>query len=107
MYYLQDGFYGIVPTKVYNVPNKYCDRGSFYGKAKIVECADGIYLQSYNTLVCFKSNDGKFQKLWSGYSHTTMRHINAFMYYYVGIRKGGKQWWNSLETRREYNIAEL
>ncbi len=107
MYYVNDGFYGITPERVYNVPDRYCDRASFYGKAKIVECADGIYLQSYDTLVCFKSHDGKFQKLWNGYSHTTMRHINAFMYHYCNVRVGGKAWWESLETRKEYNISEF
>ena len=92
----------------YNVPDKYSDRASFYGKAKIVECADGIYLQSYNTLICFKSNDGKFIKLWSGYSHTTMRHINTFIYHYCGCGREccGKAFWNLLECNREYQIKD-
>lgn len=107
MYYVNDGFYGIEPLSVYNVPDRFCDRQSFYGKAKIVECADGIYLQSYDTLVCFKSHCGTFTKMWSGYSHTTQRHINAFMYHYCGIRCGGKAWWNALEVNKEYRLEDL
>jgi hypothetical protein len=71
-------------------------RKSFYGKAKVRIDADGSRtLISYTTPVCRINPDGKFVKLWSGYSATTMRHINAFCDTY-GINGRGKRWWDAL-----------
>ena len=67
---------------------------SFYGKAKVIENNGVITLRSYNTDVCRIVN-GKFEKLWNGYSATTMRHINAFVDAYC-INGGGKKWWDNL-----------
>ena len=78
------------------------DRKSFYGKAKIHETENGRYLQSYNTFVCFLSYGGNFQKLWNGYSATTMRHVNAFMRFVGWSECGGKKWWDSLECDKKY-----
>lgn len=74
------------------IPND--GRKSFYGKAKVIENGGNITLRSYNTDVCRIVN-GKFEKLWNGYSATTMRHINAFVDAY-GINGGGKKWWDNL-----------
>lgn len=72
-------------------------RKSFYNKAVVIEKDNGdIELKSYNTIVARISN-GKFYRLWTGYSQTTMNHINAFISFY-GIIGGGKVWWNSLEV---------
>lgn len=38
---------------------------------------DGI-LVSYETRVARIASDGSFHRLWSGYSATTMRHVNEF-----------------------------
>lgn len=46
-----------------------------YG-ANAVE-VDGI-LVSYDTRVARIAPDGSFRRLWSGYSATTMRHVNMF-----------------------------
>jgi hypothetical protein len=71
------------------------NRKSFYGKAIAIERDDGIIeLRSYNTIVARIVN-GTFERLWSGYSMTTMNHINAFIEAY-GIVGGGKAWWDSL-----------
>jgi len=71
-------------------------RKSFYNKAVAIEHDNGIIeLKSYNTIVARIVN-GQFQRLWWGYSATTMRHINSFIDYY-GISGGGKAWWDSLE----------
>lgn len=51
---------------------------SFYGKAYEVLFCDGLHCISYTTEVCMIDNNGVFIRLWSGYSYTTMRHINAF-----------------------------
>lgn len=68
---------------------------SFYGKATVTEHDNGtIELKSYNTIVC-RIQNGIFQRLWGGYSATTMKHINAFVDYF-GIAGGGKAWWDGL-----------
>lgn len=72
-------------------------RKSFYGKAEVIQKENGdIELRSYNTIVA-RIRNGEFQRLWNGYSQTTMNHVNAFIDAF-GICGGGKAWWNSLEV---------
>lgn len=72
-------------------------RKSFYGKAVVIEKDNGdIELRSYSTIVA-RIRSGNFEKLWDGYSATTMNHINSFIDTY-GISGGGKAWWASLEV---------
>ena len=72
------------------------NRKSFYGKAVVIEKDNGIIeLKSYNTIVA-RIKNGKFERLWNGYSQTNMNHINAFINFY-GIAGSGKTWWDSLE----------
>lgn len=73
------------------------NRKSFYGKATIIERNNGdVELKSYDTIVA-RIRNGCFQRLWDGYSMTTMNHINSFIDTY-GISGGGKAWWQSLEV---------
>ena len=76
-------------------------RKSFYGKA-YVEAKNGVYtLFSYGVEIC--TTDGEtFRRVWSGYSFTTMRHVNAFLAL-CGLSGGGKTWWDKLETTGEYD----
>lgn len=70
---------------------------SFYNKAKVIERDNGdVELKSYSTIVC-RIHKGNFEKLWDGYSATTMRHINSFLNFY-GVPGGGKPWWDKLEV---------
>lgn len=72
-------------------------RKSFYGKAGVIQKENGdIELRSYNTIVA-RIRNCKFERLWSGYSATTMNHINAFLDAF-GIKGGGKAWWTALEV---------
>ena len=72
-------------------------RKSFYGKAMVIEHDNGnIELRSYNTIVA-RIRNGRFERLWSGYSATTMNHVNSFVDTF-GISGGGKAWWTSLEV---------
>ena len=82
--------------KIYDLPVMGYGRAkSFYGKAKVIEKDNGEkVLQSYNTEVCKITSGGEFVRLWSGYSVTTMRHINSFLQL-VGIAGGGKAWWDA------------
>ena len=73
------------------------NRKSFYGKAKVIEKDNGdIELRSYETIVA-RIRNGKFERLWSGYSATTMNHINSFLDTF-GIDGGGKAWWIALDV---------
>lgn len=82
--------------KIYELsPMGYERAKSFYGKAKVIEKDNGeTVLQSYNTEVCKITSGGEFVRLWSGYSATTMRHVNSFLQL-VGIAGGGKAWWDA------------
>lgn len=80
------------------LPGQYDRVKSFYRKAVVIEKDnDETVLQSYDTEVCKIDSNGEFIRLWSGYSLTTMRHINAFLELF-GIPGGGKKWWDSLEV---------
>ena len=82
--------------KRFDLPTMHDKAKSFYGKAIVEEKDNGdIELISYTTTVC-RIRNGKFERLWDGYSSTTMRHINSFIDFY-GIEGGGKFWWTSLE----------
>ena len=73
------------------------NRKSFYGKAVVIERENGdIELKSYNTIVA-RIRKGTLQRLWDGYSMTTMNHINSFIDLF-GISGGGKAWWQSLDV---------
>lgn len=82
--------------KIFDLPVCGSDRAkSFYGKAKVIEADNGeMILQSYNTKVCKITSSGEFVRLWSGYSVTTMRHINSFLQLF-DIAGGGKAWWDA------------
>lgn len=56
----------------------YCNRKSFYRKARVVSTCDGESLISYSTLVAFKNgNDDIFVR--GTYSATTLAHIKEFL----------------------------
>lgn len=82
--------------KSFDLPVCGSDRAkSFYGKAKVIETDNGeMILQSYNTVACKITSSGEFVRLWSGYSVTTMRHINSFLQLF-DIAGGGKAWWDA------------
>ena len=73
-------------------------RKSFYNKAAVVRTGEELTLLSYGTPVLHFDGKRTFTRLWSGYSVTTMRHINAFMSYCGFRHYGGKAWWNTMET---------
>ena len=75
-------------------------RKSFYGKAKVVTYKGVKTLYSYNTPVAKIGKNGKFTRLWAGYSATTMRHVNSFLDAY-GVEGGGKAWWDNQKVGKE------
>ena len=61
-------------------------RKSFYGKALVLEYADGTQvLKSYDTKVLKRKPDGTLVRMWDGWSATTGRHIKTF----CGLNKAG------------------
>ena len=87
-------------------PGGYDRVKSFYGKAKIIETDGETLLQSYATTVCKIDKSGEFVRMWSGYSVTTMRHINAFIEMF-GIPGGGKKWWDALPVEESLRAADM
>lgn len=73
-----------------------CNQKSFYGKAKQIETANGYFLQSYETIVCYiDKKTNTFYRLWSGYSATTQKHIDSFRRL-NGLPGIGKREWDKL-----------
>ena len=52
---------------------------SFYGKAKIFEIENDVFLMSYDTIVAFFNRDTKIARVMDTYSATTLRHIKEFL----------------------------
>lgn len=65
-------------------------------RAVTIETDDNIYLQSYDTIVCYiVKKSGEFVRTWGDYSVTTMKHINTFRAQ-QGFSKLSKKQWESL-----------
>ena len=79
------------------IPSNNQAQKSFYGKAKVVLDGGKAYLQSYNTFVCCMDENGQFIRLWSGWSATTARHVNAFRSAY-GLQMIPKKEWLAMEV---------
>lgn len=52
---------------------------SFYGKAKVIEIENDVFLMSYDTIVAFYNRETKIAKVVDTYSATTLRHIKEFL----------------------------
>ena len=57
----------------------YDSRQSFYGKAKVIEIENDVFLSSYDTIVAFYNREAKIPKVYDTYSATTLRHIKEFL----------------------------
>lgn len=79
--------------KVYELaPNN--GRKSFYGQAKVIINDNGAeVLYSYDTPIMRRYSSGKLERLWSGWSATTGRHVAAF----CGINKSA---WDKMEVTK-------
>ena len=63
------------------------------GKAFEIYHDGYFYLVSYLTKVAkFNINNGELVRLWDGYSHTTMRHINEWLQLHCLPTITKKQW---------------
>ena len=75
-------------------------RKSFYGKAKMVQYDEYWAIVSYYKEVALvrKTEEGMVEltRLWMGYSHTTLRHINSAMSMLGASQKITKRQWESI-----------
>lgn len=62
-------------------------------RALVIEDANKTYLQSYDTLILETDKETRETvKLWDGYSATTMKHINEYLYPIHRITLNKKAW---------------
>ena len=52
---------------------------SFYGKAKVFEIENDVFLMSYDTIVAFFNKNVRTVGVVDTYSATTLRHIKEFL----------------------------
>ena len=50
----------------------------FWGKAHVITAGNITMLKSYDTIVAYIDEKGKFHRTWEGWSATTGRHVRAF-----------------------------
>lgn len=65
-------------TKVANIRSA---RGNIVPNQFTIKTDSGTYFQSYESIICFRSNDGKIyldEKFWD-YSRTTAKYRNIFL----------------------------
>lgn len=72
-------FYPNVDVKMAELYPYYDSAQSFYGKAKIFEIENDVFLMSYDTIVAFYNRDTKIARVMDTYSATTLRHIKEFL----------------------------
>lgn len=98
----------------YELRPLYTGQKSFYGKAVVVSAivnSDRYYtLQSYNTAVVSVyvgcAGTPFVKKLWSGYSATTMRHINELLMQ-LGFPKLPARVWSAMGVGKFYHPDEI
>lgn len=72
-------FYPNVEFRIMELCPYYDSAKSFYGKAKVIEIENDVFLVSYDTIVAFFNRDTKVAKVIDTYSATTLRHIKEFL----------------------------
>ena len=86
------------------IPNN--GRKSFYGKAIAKEYNGNTILTSYTTEVAKIDKEGRFSRLWGGYSVTTMNHVNAFRAMF-GLPTMTKKEWERMEVDRYNPLVDM
>ena len=72
-------FYPNTDVTIMELCPYYDNRQSFYGKAKVIEIENDVFLVSYDTVVAFYNREVKVPKVYDTYSATTLRHIKEFL----------------------------
>lgn len=72
-------FYPNSNVRIMELCPYYDSAQSFYGKAKVIEIENDVFLMSYDTIVAFYNCETKIAKVVDTYSATTLRHIKEFL----------------------------
>ena len=72
-------FYPNTDVTIMELCPYYDNKQSFYGKAKVIEIENDVFLVSYDTVVAFYNREVKVPKVYDTYSATTLRHIKEFL----------------------------
>jgi len=72
-------FYPNSNVRIMELCPYYDSAQSFYGKAKVIEIENDVFLMSYDTIVAFYNRETKIAKVVDTYSATTLRHIKEFL----------------------------
>lgn len=99
----------------YELKPMHTNQKSFYGKARVtVSYYNGavtrFVLESYGTEVAMvridKCGMAYVRRLWSGYSATTMRHVNEFIMQ-EGFPKMSARVWRAMELGKFYAAGDI
>ena len=72
-------FYPNSNVRIMELCPYYDSAKSFYGKAKVIEIENDVFLVSYDTIVAFYNRETKIAEVVDTYSATTLRHIKEFL----------------------------
>ena len=72
-------FYPNSNVRIMELCPYYDSAQSFYGKAKVIEIENDVFLASYDTIVAFYNRETKIAEVVDTYSATTLRHIKEFL----------------------------
>lgn len=91
--------------KYYLMPNAGAGRRqkSFYGKAIVENFGNNKILYSYGTRILTITPEGRVIKNWSGWSATTSKHFNSFLFA-NGKKTFGKKEWEALPVGEVLDI---
>ena len=94
-------FYPNINIVIMELCPYYDSAKSFYGKAKIFEIENDVFLMSYDTIVAFYNRETKIAKVVNTYSATTLRHIKEF------LKQSGFKAESKKQIEKDYCIENL
>lgn len=94
-------FYPNAEFKIMELCPYYDSAKSFYGKAKVIEIGNDVFLVSYDTVVAFFNRGAKIAQVFDTYSATTLRHIKEF------LRQSGFKAETKKQIEKDYCIENL
>lgn len=89
-------FYPNSNVRIMELCPYYDSAQSFYGKAKVIEIENDVFLVSYDTIVAFYNRETKIAEVVDTYSATTLRHIKEF------LRQSGVKAETKKQIERDY-----
>ena len=94
-------FYPNIDISIMELCPYYDSAKSFYGKAKVIEIENDVFLVSYDTIVAFYNRGAKIAQVFDTYSATTLRHIKEF------LKQSGFKAESKKQIEKDYCIENL